>query len=91
MENPMLKASAELSAQKIARTVEVLEEMVSTGTPVNFYSVAVSAGVSRQFLYRQEVIRKVIAACRVTGMTKKELQQEVVNLRLRVMELETKM
>ena len=62
--------------------------MLENDEPVNFYTVSAVAGVSRPFLYSHPELRNKIEDCRVTGMTKRELQREIIRLRSRVRELE---
>lgn len=70
---------------QVAQTIDV---MITNGEIINFQTVAERCGVSRSYLYRHTEFRELIETCRVSGMTKAELQQEVIRLRLRVQELE---
>ena len=84
----MIRASQHKSQEKMIHTHKVIFDMLEQGKLINFYTVAESAGVSRQFLYSHDELRNLIIDCRVTGMTKQELQQEVIRLRMRIRELE---
>lgn len=88
MGNPLIESSAKRSEEKVIATKNVLDQMVHEGKLINFYTVADEACVGRQFLYHHEELRHYIENCRITSITKKELQQEVIRLRLRVDELE---
>lgn len=62
--------------------------LLNEGQAVTFQSVSEKANVSRQFLYTHPELSQKIKDCRVSTMTKQELQQEVIKLRFKVRELE---
>lgn len=74
-------------AKHLAATKAIIT-LLGEGKAVTFQSVAKKANVSRQFLYTQPELSQKIKDCRVSTMTKQELQQEVVKLRFKVRELE---
>lgn len=76
------------STQKVLQTHQAIAVMLEKGEMINYYSVAKSADVSRQFLYKHPDLRQLIDDCRVTGMSKKELQEEIIRLRLRIRTME---
>lgn len=84
----LISATKQRSQEKVLHTMQIILQMLENGESVNFYTVSLAAGVSRPFLYRHSEIREKIEDCRVTGMTKKELQLEVIRLRSRIRELE---
>ena len=87
----MIRASQHKSQEKMIHTHKVILDMLEQGKLINFYIVAEAAGVSRQFLYSHDELRNLIIDCRITGMTKQELQQEVIRLRIRIRELEVQL
>ena len=82
--------SKQKSTQKVLHTKQVILEMAEKGENISFYTVAEKAKVSRPFLYRHDELKELILALRISHMTKQELQQEVLRLRLKVLELEAK-
>ena len=84
MKTQLAEASAKRSIEKLAATKKVLSEMVERGQVVNFYTAAEAAGVTRGFLYHHPELRSFIENCRITGMSKQALQQEVIRLRLQL-------
>lgn len=77
--------------QRQLHVAQTIDSMISQGEVISFRTVAERCDVSRNYLYRHPEFRSVIETCRVSGMTKVELQQEVIRLRLRVRELERKL
>lgn len=74
--------------QRQLNVAQIIDAMITNGEIINFQTVAERCGVSRSYLYRHPEFREIIETCRISGMTKSELQQEVIRLRLRVRELE---
>jgi hypothetical protein len=56
----LLEAAHQRHVDARRRTVEALRRLDSSGEPINFAAVAVAAGVSRGFLYRQIDLRAEI-------------------------------
>ena len=86
--NDLIGATKQRSSEKVLHTMQTILQMLENDKPVNFYTVSAAAGVSRPFLYSHSELRNKIEDCRVTGMTKRELQREIIRLRSRVRELE---
>lgn len=86
--NDLIGATKQRSSEKVLHTMQIILQMLENDEPINFYTVSAAAGVSRPFLYSHPELRNKIEDCRVTGMTKRELQQEIIRLRFRVRELE---
>lgn len=86
--NNLIDATRRNASDKVLRTMQTILQMLENNESVNFYTVSAAAGVSRPFLYSHPELRNKIEDCRVTGMTKRELQQEIIRLRFRVRELE---
>lgn len=86
--NDLIGATKQRSSEKVLHTMQTILQMLENDESVNFYTVSTAAGVSRPFLYGHPELRNKIEDCRVTGMTKRELQQEIIRLRSRVRELE---
>ena len=78
------------SEEQRIHTLRVIREMIDDCQDINYYTVAERAGVSRPFLYRYAEISTLIDACRTTGLSKRDLQQEVVRLRFQIREMEAK-
>lgn len=91
MSNEMIQDTKTRSKDKLVQTHKVILELLEAGKVINYYSVAKEAGVSRQFLYSHTELRQLIDDCRISGMSKKELQQEVIRLRMRIRELESQL
>lgn len=89
--NDLIESTQRQASEKVLHTMQVILQMLENGEPVNFYTVAAAAGVSRPFLYNHPELRNKIEDCRVTGMTKRELQLEVIRLRSRIRELEAQL
>lgn len=87
----IIKDSQQQSSEKILHAMQTILRMLENGESVNFYTVSAAAGVSRPFLYKHPELRNKIEDCRVTGMTKRELQLEVIRLRSRIRELEAQL
>lgn len=85
--NNLIDATRRNASDKVLHTMQTILQMLENNEPVNFYTVSAAAGVSRPFLYSHPELRNKIEDCRVTGMTKRELQQEIIRLRFRVREL----
>lgn len=79
--NPMIKKSIYDAAQRQAHVAQVLAEMIRTGDTINYATVATRCGVSRNYLYRHPDFSRIINDYRVSGMSKSDLQREVVRLR----------
>lgn len=88
MPNKMIAEIQKKSELQKQHTVQVIYRMLDECKEINYYTVAETAGVSRPFLYRYSEISSLIDACRISGMNKRELQQEVIRLRFQKMELE---
>lgn len=86
--NDLIGATKQRSSEKVLHTMQTILQMLENDESVNFYTVSAAAGVSRPFLYSHPELRNKIEDCRVTGMTKRELQREIIRLRSRVRELE---
>ncbi len=86
--NDLIGATKQRSSEKVLHTIQTILQMLENDEPINFYTVSAAAGVSRPFLYSHSELRNKIEDCRVTGMTKRELQREIIRLRSRVRELE---
>lgn len=57
-----LKAAAQRKREDaIARACRAIVALENRGRPINFTSVAVEAGVSKDFLYKNEPLRRAIA------------------------------
>ena len=91
MSNEMIQDTKKRSKDKLVQTHKVILELLEAEKVINYYSVAKEAGVSRQFLYSHTELRQLIDDCRISGMSKKELQQEVIRLRMRIRELESQL
>ena len=76
--------------QRQLHVAQTINSMIVSGELINYQTVAARCGVSRNYLYRHPEFREIINTCRVSGLSKLELQQEVIRLRLRVKELEQK-
>lgn len=87
----LIEKSQHEAYQRQLRVAQIIDAMIIGGEIINFQTVAERCDVSRSYLYRHPEFRSVIETCRVSGMTKVELQQEVIRLRLRVRELERKL
>lgn len=80
----MTEAQIRDSAEKRKIVIDTIHQMADVGERIDFLSVADRAGVSRIFLYRHEDINAMIQNLRLQNMTKEELRQEVVRLRLQI-------
>ena len=89
--NDLIGATKQRSSEKVLHTMQTILQMLENDEPVNFYTVSGAACVSRPFLYSHPELRNKIEDCRVTGMTKRELQLEIIRLRSRVRELEERL
>lgn len=78
------------STYKAIKVLYSISEMLERGEVISYASVAKRAQVSRTMLYAHPDLCNLIETCRITSMTKAELQQEVIRLRLRVRNLEQK-
>lgn len=87
----LIKKSQHEAYQRQLRVAQTIDAMIIGGEIINFQTVAERCDVSRSYLYRHPEFRSVIESCRVSGLSKLELQQEVIRLRLRVRELETEL
>ena len=77
-----------ISEEKFLQAYQTIIEMAERGEKISFFSVSEKAEVSRQFLYNHSELRELIREMRITTLKKRELQQEILRLRLRVHELE---
>ena len=84
----MIEDSVNNSKELRIKTKQILEEMIQNGEIVNFETVSKKASVSKVFLHKHKDIRENIKACRVSSISKKDLQKEVVILRLKLKDLE---
>lgn len=89
--NDLIGVTKQRSSEKVLHTMQTILQMLENDESVNFYTVSAAAGVSRPFLYSHPELRNKIKDCRVTGMTKRELQLEIIRLRSRVRELEERL
>ena len=78
------------STYKAIKALYAISDMLERGEIISYASVSKRAQVSRTMLYAHPELCNLIENCRVTGMTKLELQQEVIRLRLRIRNLEQK-
>lgn len=96
----LLEAAHRRHVDARRRTVAALRRLDSSGAPVSFVAVAVAAGVSRGFLYRQADLRAEIEKLRLSRnhkdhrarplrerATAESLRQELEALRMREAEL----
>lgn len=79
------------SIKKILYTTVCIHEMIDAQEIINYASVARRSKISRTTLYQHTALRRIIDDSRVSNMTHRELQAEVIRLRLRVRELEGKL
>lgn len=80
----LIEKTKKEAVEKHLRTQLIIEKMVENGEVINYQTVSAAAGVSRTYLYKHKEFRGLIEICRVTGMTKRQLQQEVVRLRVQL-------
>ena len=78
------------STYKAIKVLYAISDMLERGEIISYASVANRAQVSRTMLYAHPELCNLIETCRITSMTKAELQQEVVRLRLQIRNLEQK-
>ena len=83
--------SEDKSKAKCLAATKAILALINEGKAITFQSVADKAKVSRQFLYTHSELSQKIKDCRISTMTKQELQQEVIRLRFKVRELETQL
>ena len=62
----LIQAAADRHQAMLIRTSGAIENLNDTGRAVNFCAVAIAAGVSRAWLYRQPDIRDLISRLRST-------------------------
>lgn len=86
----MIENSVNNSRELCIKTKQILEGMIQNGEIVNFETVSKKACVSKVFLYKHKEFRETIESCRVSNISKKDLQKEVIALRLKVKNLENK-
>ena len=84
----LTERSRTISARKGIKVLLAISDMLEHGEIISYASVAKRAQVSRTMLYAHSELCSLIESCRVTNMTKAELQQEVIRLRLRIRKLE---
>ena len=77
----LIEETRKQAVEKRLRTQEIIEGMIKNGDVVNYQTVAHAARVSRTYLYKHQEFRDIIELCRVSGMTKQELQRELIRLR----------
>ena len=87
----LIEKSQHEAYQRQLRVAQTIDAMIIGGEIINFQTVAERCDVSRSYLYRHPEFRSVIESCRVSGLSKLELQQEVIRLRLKVCKLERKL
>ena len=80
--------SKQKSTQKSIHTKQIILEMAEKSENISFHTVAEKANVSKPFLYRHDELKNLILNLRISHMSKQELQKEVLQLRLKVTELE---
>lgn len=85
----LIEETKKEAVAKHLQTQAIIEKMIENGEVINYQTVSAAAGVSRTYLYKHKEFRELIALCRVTGMTKKQLQQEVVRLRTQLHDRKT--
>lgn len=86
--NALIEKTQQSATERQIYVYQTIINMINNGDVITVSSVAERCGVSRHYLYRHSKLRQIVEMCRVTGMTKAELQQEVIRLRLSVRELE---
>ena len=91
MPNKMIEEIQKKSEMQKHQTIRIIHQMLNDCKEINYYTVSEAAGVSRPFLYRYSEISSLIDACRISGLSKRELQQEVIRLRFQKMELERRL
>lgn len=84
----MITESQKKAEEKFIAVSKCILQMIDSNEIVNFQTVSRNADVSRTYLYGNRELRKMIEDCRVSGMSKKDLQREVIRLRARIRELE---
>ena len=84
----MITESQKKAEEKFIAVSKCILQMIDSNEIVNFQTVSNNAGVSRTYLYGNPELRQMIEGCRISGMSKKDLQKEVIRLRARVRELE---
>lgn len=87
----LIKKSQHEAQQRQRHVAQIIDEMIANGEVINFGTVALRGDVSRNYLYRHSEFRSIIEACRVSGLSKKELQREVIQLRIKVRKLEQRL
>ena len=85
----LIEETKKEAVEKHLKTQLIIEKMIKNGEVINYQTVSVTAGVSRTYLYKHKEFRELIDLCRVTGRTKKQLQQEVVRLRTQLYDRES--
>lgn len=86
--NKLCARTQKESIKKMLYATVIIREMIDAQAIINYASVAKHCNISRTTLYQHATLRRIIADSRVSNMSHKELQQEVIRLRLRVRELE---
>lgn len=61
------QSAAQRHAETVRRTVEGIQHLIRDGRPVNFKTVAETAGVSTAWLYQQPLIKQRIQELRAQG------------------------
>lgn len=76
--NDLIGATKQRSSEKVLHAMQTILQMLENDESVNFYTVSAAAGVSRPFCTAARSLRNKIEDCRMTGMTKRKLQQEII-------------
>ena len=87
-ETDLSKQKKVLSRELREKTLSTIIQMAKAGEEINFYTVSERAEVSRTFLYKHDDIRQMIEKSRITKMSKQELREEVIRLRINLLALE---
>ena len=76
------------SVKKILYTTVCIHEMIDAQEIINYASIARRCNISRTTLYQHTALRRIIDDSRVSNMSHRELQKEVIRLRAYVRQLE---
>jgi hypothetical protein len=89
--NKLCARAQKESIKKMLYATVIIREMIDAQAIINYASVAKHCNISRTTLYQHAALRRIIDDSRVSNMSHRELQAEVIRLRLRVRELERKL
>lgn len=76
------------SVQKFLYAIVCIHKMIDAQEIINYASVARRCKISRTTLYQHTALRRIIDDSRVSNMSHRELQKEVIRLRAYVRQLE---